>query len=123
MLGPSYFISIVLGSLNSLVWYVSSSRYMELGSYFVSARTNIRHFHHNDICAPGRAGPEVPSRWIEVLWGQLRILLGPLSCDGNPLVDMRTGARHADVRLGGLWNRQCLEEDEKRRTRRWFTKY
>jgi hypothetical protein len=23
------------------------------------------------------------------------------SCDGNPLVDVRMGARHADVRLGG----------------------
>jgi hypothetical protein len=31
------------------------------------------------------------------------------SCNGNPLVDERTGARHADVRLGGLWNRQGLK--------------
>jgi hypothetical protein len=30
------------------------------------------------------------------------------SCNGNPLVDERTGARHADVRLGGLWNRHGL---------------
>ena len=35
-LGPSYFfISLVLGPLNSLVWYVPSERYMELGSYFL----------------------------------------------------------------------------------------
>jgi hypothetical protein len=30
------------------------------------------------------------------------------SCNDNPLVDVRTGARHADVRLGGLWNRHGL---------------
>jgi hypothetical protein len=30
------------------------------------------------------------------------------SCNGNPLVDKRTGARHADVRLGGSWNRHGL---------------
>ncbi len=33
------------------------------------------------------------------------------SCNGNPLVDVRAGARHADVRLGGLWNRHCLERE------------
>jgi len=43
-----------------------------------------------------------------------------MSCDGNPLVDVRTGARHADVQLGGLWNRHCLKEDANRRMRRWF---
>jgi hypothetical protein len=31
------------------------------------------------------------------------------SCNGNPLVDERTGARHADVRLDGLWNRHGLK--------------
>jgi hypothetical protein len=41
------------------------------------------------------------------------------SCNGNPLVDVRTGARHTD---GRLTNRHGLKEDEKRRTRRWFTK-
>ena len=30
----------------------------------------------------------------------------------QPLGDVRTGARHADVRLGGLWNRHCLEEEQ-----------
>jgi hypothetical protein len=30
------------------------------------------------------------------------------SCNGNPLVDERTGASHVDVRLGGLWNRHGL---------------
>ncbi len=42
-LGPSYFfISLVLGPLNSLLWYERTflKVYMELGSYFVSARTN-----------------------------------------------------------------------------------
>ena len=40
----------------------------------------------------------------------------------NPLVDVRTGAGHADVRLGGLWNRHCLEKDTRARAGR-FTKY
>ena len=31
--------------------------------------------------------------------------------DGNPLVDVRTGAGHADVRLGGLWNRHVWKKD------------
>jgi hypothetical protein len=38
----------------------------------------------------------------------------------NPLVDVRTGARHADVRLGGLRNRHCLEEDKRGSWPRWF---
>jgi hypothetical protein len=29
------------------------------------------------------------------------------TCDGNPLVDERTGARHADGRLGGLGSEHC----------------
>jgi hypothetical protein len=46
-LGPSYFfISLVLGPLNSLLWYTFLKVYMKLGSYFVSARTNKRHHHH-----------------------------------------------------------------------------
>ena len=32
------------------------------------------------------------------------------SCDGNPLVDVRKGARHADGRLGGLGSEHVLEE-------------
>ena len=31
--------------------------------------------------------------------------------DGNPLVDVRTGAGHADVRLSGLWNRHVWKKD------------
>jgi hypothetical protein len=38
------------------------------------------------------------------------------------LVDVRTGAGHADVRLGGLWNRHFLEKDSRARAGR-FTKY
>ena len=30
-------------------------------------------------------------------------------------VSVRTGAGHADVRLGGLWNRHCLEKDTRAR--------
>jgi hypothetical protein len=37
------------------------------------------------------------------------MVLAPPSCDGNPLVDVRTGARHADGRLGGLVSEHCLE--------------
>jgi hypothetical protein len=55
--------------------------------------------------------------------------VGALSCkgahstyNGNPLVDVRTGTGHADVRLGGLWNRHCLEKDPRARAGR-FTKY
>jgi hypothetical protein len=41
-------------------------------------------------------------------------------CNGNPLVDERTGARHADVRLGGLWNRHGLKKDARGLWPRWF---
>jgi hypothetical protein len=49
-LGPSYFfISLVLGPLNSLLWYVPSSRYVYIYGvrllFFVSSRTNKRHHH------------------------------------------------------------------------------
>jgi hypothetical protein len=36
-------------------------------------------------------------------------LMVEISCDGNPVVDVHTGARHADGWLGGLWNRHVLE--------------
>jgi hypothetical protein len=53
LLGPSYFfISLVLGPLNSLVWYVPSYRYIwSLTPIFVSARTSKRHHHfeHRDL--------------------------------------------------------------------------
>jgi hypothetical protein len=49
-LGPSYFfISLVLGPLNSLLWYVPSSRYGARLLFFVSARTNKRHHHHGHL--------------------------------------------------------------------------
>jgi hypothetical protein len=42
-LGPAYFfISLVLGPLNSLLWYVPSSRYMELGSSFLFLQEQIK---------------------------------------------------------------------------------
>ena len=51
-LGLSYFfISLVLGPLNRLLWYVPSSRYV-WSSYFVSARTNKRHHHHPQTWPP-----------------------------------------------------------------------
>jgi len=45
--GPSYFfIFLVLGPLNSLFWYLPSSRYIWSSLLcFVSARTNKRHHH------------------------------------------------------------------------------
>jgi hypothetical protein len=42
--------------------------------------------------------------------------------NGNPLVDVRTGAGHADVRLGGLWNRHVWKKDTRARAGR-FIKY
>jgi hypothetical protein len=47
---------------------------------------------------------------------------GPPTCNGNPLVDVRTGAGHADVRLGGLWNRHVWKKDTRARAGR-FIKY
>jgi hypothetical protein len=44
------------------------------------------------------------------------------SYNGNPLVDVRTGARHADGRLGGLWIRHGLKKGTRVRAGR-FTKY
>jgi hypothetical protein len=44
------------------------------------------------------------------------------TCNGNPLVDVRTGAGHADVRLGGLWNRHVWKKDTRARAGR-FIKY
>jgi hypothetical protein len=45
-----------------------------------------------------------------------------LSYNGNPLVDVRTGARHADGRLSGLWSRHGLKKGTRVRAGR-FTKY
>ena len=39
----------------------------------------------------------------------LKVLLPEISYNSNPLVDVRTGARHADGRLGGLGSEHCLE--------------
>ncbi len=36
--------------------------------------------------------------------------LFPPTYDGNPLVDVRTVAGHADVRLSGLWNRHVWKK-------------
>jgi hypothetical protein len=42
-LGPSYFfISLVLGPLNSLLWNVPFERSMELGSYFLFLQEQIK---------------------------------------------------------------------------------
>jgi hypothetical protein len=49
-----------------------------------------------------------------------QVRVPPLSCDGNPLVDERTGARHADVRLGGLWNKHGLKKGKRGLWPRWF---
>ena len=41
------------------------------------------------------------------------IVASPLHAPSRAPVDVRTGARHEDVWLGGLWNRHCLEEESK----------
>ena len=50
-LGPSYFfISLVLVPLNSLLWYVPSSRYVWSSvSIFCFCKNNKRHHHHQMI--------------------------------------------------------------------------
>jgi hypothetical protein len=40
--------------------------------------------------------------------------------NGNPLVDVLTGAGHADVRLGGLWNRHVWKKDTRARAGRFI---
>jgi hypothetical protein len=42
------------------------------------------------------------------------------SCNGNPLVDVRTGARHADGRPSGLWSRHDLKESTRGLWPLWF---
>jgi len=54
----------------------------------------------------------------EALRGAIQAALS--SCNGNPLVNVRTSARHADGRLGGLWNRHCLKRNKTRLWPRWF---
>jgi hypothetical protein len=49
-LGPSYiFILSVLGPLNSPLWYVPSSRYIELGSYFLFLQEQLKDFIISDV--------------------------------------------------------------------------
>jgi hypothetical protein len=48
-------------------------------------------------------------RFAEQISRHYLVSLKNRSWNGNPLVDERTGARHADVRLGGLWNRHGLK--------------
>ena len=58
-LGPSYFfISLELGPLNNLLWYVPSSRYVELGSSFLFLQEQINdiiitnHYDDDDLLSP-----------------------------------------------------------------------
>jgi hypothetical protein len=60
-------------------------------------------------------------------WRRLRLdprhqCLPEATYNDNPLVDVRTDAGYADVRLGGLWNRHVWKEDTRARAGR-FTKY
>ena len=57
-LGPSYFfISLVVGPLNSLVWYVlPQGIYGVWLLFFVSARTNKRHHHQKPVPKAGPTG-------------------------------------------------------------------
>ncbi len=45
----------------------------------------------------------------------MKVIVIACDDDGNPLVDVRTGAGHADVRLGGLWNRHVWKKDTRAR--------
>ena len=66
-LGPSYFfISLVLGPLNRLVWYyLPKGIYRDWLLFFVSARTNKRHHHHP--CAP-TPPPPIGSLVLQLLY-------------------------------------------------------
>jgi hypothetical protein len=74
-LGPSYFsISLVLGPLNSLVWYVPSLRYtrglgwrMHCGVEVTKSSTNKQH-HHLPCCQP----TFVISSRVSVPFGQMK---------------------------------------------------
>ena len=61
--GPSYFfISLVLGPLNSLVWYVHSSRYIwSLAPIFCFYKNNKRHHHSWIVCGIVAAPVHAPS--------------------------------------------------------------
>jgi hypothetical protein len=59
-----FFISLVLGPLNSLVWYVPSLRYthglgwrMHCGEEVTESSTNKQHHHHLDSILPGAESP------------------------------------------------------------------
>jgi hypothetical protein len=52
---------------------------------------------------PGLEGTGGVARKLEAEASRGALQRAIASCNGNPLVDERTGARHADVRLGGLW--------------------
>jgi hypothetical protein len=62
-------------------------------------------FTQDDGYVRGVAG--LVARKAEVSRGALQ--RARASCDGNPLVVRRTGARHADERLGGLDSEHVLQ--------------
>ena len=63
---------------------------------------------------------DVMGRLVHTGLGSLSLVELSGSWNDNPLVDVRTVARHADGRLGGLWNRHCLEEDKRGLWPQWF---
>jgi hypothetical protein len=58
---------------------------------------------------PGLEGKGGVARKLEAEASRGALQRAIASCNGIPLVDERTGARHADGRLGGLWNRHGLK--------------
>jgi hypothetical protein len=75
-LGPSYFfISLVLGPLNSLLWYVSSSRYIwSLGSSFLFLQEQIPGgSHHRFVFTPKNAA----NVYVQAASGSLPSTPGP----------------------------------------------
>ncbi len=63
---------------------------------------NCSYRNKNEMCEGGGRGGERGGRAFYYTY---------ITYNGNPLVDVRTGAGHADVRLGGLWNRHVWKKE------------
>jgi phage terminase large subunit-like protein len=83
--------------------------------YFVSERTNKRHHHHCLLVLDSVTYAFSSTLAFSLRLMPLRLAVSATTYDGNPLGFERTGAKRADGRLGGLWNRHDLEKVSGRR--------
>ena len=68
--------------------------------------THTARFYSTEVGPPERDKTDGPLGLNDVWVGGCSAIY-----DGNPLVDVRTSAGHADVRLGKLWNRHVWKKD------------